>query len=88
MNWRPEGLKNPFVEELEKGEGGLWDGSIQYTHPRFNDFEAGADAMLEALKKLGSYGVLYDGAHSPLDQNPLKVWHLIIPDEESLKETH
>jgi len=48
MNWRPEGLKNPFPDkhthyyEIEEPcECCLYDG-----------FEAGADAILEALKPL------------------------------------
>ncbi len=51
MSWRPEGWSNPY-SELPKG----WFGSdteaniIHYA--KQEGFEAGADAMLEAIKKM------------------------------------
>ena len=43
MSWRPEDWKNPY---FKKDTTGSWN-----EYPNFDIFEAGADAMLEALKK-------------------------------------
>ena len=54
--WRPDGWKNPNGIELVRGH--FSDGR-EYVHdpePEHDAYEAGADAMLEALKKTGLYG--------------------------------
>jgi hypothetical protein len=44
MSWRPEGWKNPYINI----NPGSWDYFSNEHNPAF---EAGADAMLEAIKK-------------------------------------
>lgn len=43
--WRPEGWNNPYYKKDT-------DGGFYNQYPKFNVFEAGADAIMEALFKL------------------------------------
>lgn len=46
--YRPEGFKNPYEFIPENNDRGVY-----YDNPEYTAFEAGADAMLEAIKKNG-----------------------------------
>lgn len=53
MNWRPDRWKNPY-HKTEKALGTV----VKFNeYPEFEIFEAGADAMLEALKKNRMYSL-------------------------------
>ena len=70
--WRPEGWKNPYHEQTPANA------------VRRYDYEAGANAILKALKEQGT--VLYVPANNwfssiPIIQPVAGVW-VFIPDEE------
>lgn len=59
--WRPEEWKNPYINTIEgckatgdlvSSQGGFISSTTQQEHMAF---EAGADAMLEALKQKGAW---------------------------------
>ncbi len=63
--WRPEGWDlDKIVDKVDKAKGIEGD----YV-------EAGADAMLEALKREGAYGKKFDGSI------PFEGWSIFIPDK-------
>ena len=80
--WRPEeGWENPYGTELVRGN--FSDGR-EYVHdpePEHDAYEAGADAMLEALRE--DHGVRYEGGtvafHRLNNEHGTLVF---IPDEE------
>ena len=77
--WRAENWKNPYY--LEDSEGGFYN---QY--PEFAVYEAGADAMLEALKQKRN---IFVNCKNPKAKtflwniNGENGWVIHIPDEES-----
>lgn len=81
--WRPEGWKNPYFRS-----GDFGDGQISWNEqPEFSTFEAGADAMLEALKKEATY--LKNDGTAPYGYVLGKIlklaekgWLVFIPDED------
>jgi hypothetical protein len=67
--WRPEGFKNPYYEDTLNPHGCL-------IRNGYRIFEAGADAMLEALKAKGTYFT------EPIEPfSKVKGWIVCIPDE-------
>lgn len=79
-NWRPENWKNPFVNPI------YYD--LLMTKETLEDFkqtfEAGADAMLKALREDGGHRVLPQDNEIPVKLNQLfpKVgWVVFIPDD-------
>ena len=65
--WRPDGWKNPYVDEYDS-----------QPH-RAIVYEAGADAMLEALKK--QHRVKYLNYEIPNPDFPFPATYYLIPNE-------
>ena len=76
--YRPPNVKNPHIRELP-------DGNLRYGGQRYFDWEAGADAMLEGLRK-GGYilgeSLVNTKSVGWQNINPKSKWYFI-PDEES-----
>ena len=83
MSWRPNGwdkIRLDYLATLAKNE----DVGPFNTSKRIVDYEAGADAMLEALKGEGSYVQFVDEWEGldGIKHKPFKGWVLSIPDGE------
>ena len=78
MNWRPETWKNPYQHAASIPQN-------KFFNRDYYIYEAGADAMLEALKKEGRYYKWKRIATvkvPSLYQEQWKGWFTFIPDEE------
>lgn len=87
MSWRPEGWVNKHrdvAKTLEQHK--VSSDTVQIAHLEADLFEAGADAMLEALKK----GAQYTGYEKEVvsvnipTSGLLKGWIIYIPDEKEV----
>jgi hypothetical protein len=77
--WRPEGWKNPYltIQEARELYGGL---PFKYNPEERVAFEAGADAMLEAIKKQPR--VKYLKCSIPNPAYPYPGAYYYIPDDK------
>lgn len=96
MNWRPDNWKNLHTKMVGKNFVDLADAYFrQISDSQYAAYEAGADAILEALKQKGLHGEftsvdwtgLVDGPcgrgfELPTRSRPKKGTLIIIPDEE------
>ena len=74
MRWRPEGWKKPVI-----ASSGLRSGKMQSLIGQ--TYEAGADAMLEALRKQPR--VKYQNYAIPNPNFPFPATYYLIPDDEA-----
>lgn len=85
MNWRPENWETPKVIKKQidgQSVGIIWE--VAHSHGWRDGYEAGADAMLEALRKTGNYhkgGTSGEYAWSGI-AIPKGFTLVIIPEEE------
>lgn len=88
--WRPNGWENPHRRDTSERWSGLSSerppfpavAEVTYDIAEYNAFEAGADAMLEALKNMGTPTGLKYTAYA----NERKGYLVLIPDESSIEE--